>query len=271
MNFFPPTTRSINVRTKSRRLASAASLVLWTALTFAPATASAQDAAPLKPAGDPEPASADGAGDIVVTATKRGAASLKDVPIAISAVTGASLASKGALDFKDFYRQVPGLSIQDYGPGDKRYVIRGVNATGAGTVGLYLDEIIVTGQNGGDGGGQQTDIKLFDIDRVEVLKGPQGTTFGSSSLSGTIRYITTKPSRDDFEGVFRAGTRATKGASLGFQADGAVNIPIIPGAFAVRVSGYYANLPGYIDNIFEKGANNEVSKAARARIMLDAT
>lgn len=204
-----------------------------------------------------------GGGDIIVTATKRGASSLKDVPIAISAVSAEALTAKGALDFKDFYRQVPGLAIQDYGPGDKRYIIRGVNATGAGTVGLYLDEIIVTGQNGGDGGGQQTDLKLFDIDRVEVLKGPQGTTFGSSSLSGTIRYIATKPSLDEFSAVIRGGPRSTKGAEIGFQVDGGVTIPIIKDRFSVRVSGYYANMPGYIDNIFGKGVNNEISKAAR--------
>ncbi|WCT79455.1 TonB-dependent receptor [Novosphingobium humi] len=208
---------------------------------------------------------------IVVTATKRTASTIQATPIAVQAIGGADLQAKGAIDFADFYRTVPGLSVQDEGPGDKRYVVRGINASGAGTVGLYLDEVVITGENSQDGGGQAPDIKLFDIDRVEVLKGPQGTTFGASSMAGTMRYITAKPDLDKVTGYVQGGIRTTKGADLGMQTDGAVNIPVIPGRFAVRASGFYADLPGWISNRFEKGANAEKSKAARLSTRLKAT
>lgn len=207
--------------------------------------------------------SSDPIAEVVVTATKRGSAAIKDVPIAIQALSADSLQAKGAMDFADFYHSISGLSVQDEGPGDKRYVIRGVNSVGAGTVGLYLDENIVTGENSQNGGGQAPDIKLFDIDRVEVLKGPQGTTFGSSSMSGTIRYITRKADVDDLTVDFQTALRSTDGASLGLQTDGALNVPIVPGVFAVRVAGFYADLPGFISNRFHSGANSEESKAGR--------
>lgn len=134
-------------------------------------------------------ASAQPVEEIIVTATKRGSARIQDIPLSIQAISGDELEAAGALDFNDYYRQIPGLSVNNQGPGDKRYIIRGISSQGQGTVGLYFDEVIVTGTNINTEGGRQADIKLFDMDRIEVLKGPQGTTFGSSSLSGTIRWI----------------------------------------------------------------------------------
>ncbi|KQM18349.1 hypothetical protein ASE49_09045 [Novosphingobium sp. Leaf2] len=213
-----------------------------------------------------------GSSEIVVTATKRTSSTIQDTPIAVQALGGDALKEKGALDFADFYHSIPALSVQDEGPGDKRYVIRGINAAGAGTVGLYLDETVITGENSQDGGGQAPDIKLFDIDRVEVLKGPQGTTFGASSMAGTIRYITNKADPDGgVKGYVQSALRATDGASLGMQTDGAVNLPVIPGVLAVRASGFYADLPGWIDNRFQNGANAEKSKAGRLTARLQAT
>lgn len=229
---------------------TASTMVLALAMIAAPAFA--QDAA-----------DAASEGEIVVTASKRSATTIQDTPISVQALGGDDLKKAGALDFADFYHSVPGLSVQDEGPGDKRYVIRGINSTGAGTVGLYLDEIVITGENGQDGSGQAPDIKLFDIDRVEVLKGPQGTTFGASSMAGTIRYLTARPDLYDWGGYYQGALRATRGADLGMQTDGAINIPVVPGTFAIRVAGFYADLPGYIDNMFGKGVNNEKSKAAR--------
>lgn len=211
-------------------------------------------------------------GDIVVTASKRTSSTIQDTPIAVQALGGEALKDKGAVDFADFYHAIPALSVQDEGPGDKRYVIRGINSAGASTVGMYLDETVITGENSQDGGGQAPDVKLFDIDRVEVLKGPQGTTFGASSMAGTIRYITKKADPDGgVNGYVQSALRATKGASLGMQTDGAVNLPIIPGTLAVRASGFYADLPGWIDNQFQNGANAEKSKAGRLTARLQAT
>lgn len=205
-------------------------------------------------------------GDIVVTATKQGASSVQQVPLSIQALSGTNLAERGAMDFNDFAALIPGLSSQDTGPGDKRYIIRGITSTGPGTVGVYLDEAIITGENAQDGGGQQSDIKLFDIERVEVLKGPQGTTFGSSSLGGTIRYITNKPNLSDNSLMLSSGLRVTKGASVGFQSDGAANLVLIPDRLAVRLAGFHATLPGYIDSDFGKGVDEERSWAVRGSL-----
>ncbi|NOX25556.1 MAG: TonB-dependent receptor, partial [Deltaproteobacteria bacterium] len=207
--------------------------------------------------------------EIVVTATKRGGLSLHEVPFAIQAIGGDALAKNGDTDFNSFFRQIPGLSVLDQGPGDKRYIIRGVNSSGAGTVGLYLDEVIITGENAQDGGGRQPDIKIFDIDRVEVLKGPQGTTFGSSSLSGTIRYITKKPNMEEMEASGSVSLRQTKGASLGYSVESAVSIPLAKNKAAIRVAGFYLNDKGYIDNVLATGVNNEKTYAGRASIRID--
>ena len=245
-----------------RDLVASAAVVILACGWAAPAAAQSTET-PSSNTADTAPETAANDGDIIVTASKRGASTIQNTPLSIQALSGAELKGKGAIDFADFYRSIPGLSVQDEGPGDKRYVIRGINSNGAGTVGQYLDEIIITGENAQDGGGQAPDIKLFDIDRIEVLKGPQGTTFGSSSMAGAIRYITAKPVLNEWGGNFQAALRATRGASLGMQTDGALNIPVVKDVLAFRVSGFYADLPGYIDNRFQKGANAEKSKAGR--------
>lgn len=209
--------------------------------------------------------------EVLVTATKRGAAGMQSTPIAIQALTGDRLADMGATDFKDFFHLIPGLAMFDQGPGDKRYIIRGINATGAGTVGLYLDEVIITGENAQDGGGRQPDIKLYDLERVEVLKGPQGTTFGSSSLSGTIRYLTRAPNLEQPELNIKATARSTKGADPGGQAEFAANLPLLDDVLAVRLSGLYLENKGYIDNRFEDGVNAEQSHSARLRLLYTPT
>src|SRR6202012_4350516 len=95
---------------------------------------------------------------------------------------------------------VPGLSIQDLGPGDKKYVIRGINSTGASTTGVYYGEAVISGSNADDGGGFESDIRLYDMDHIEVLRGPQGTLYGASSMSGTIRFIPKSPELNNTDG-----------------------------------------------------------------------
>ena len=205
--------------------------------------------------------------EIVVTATKRGDVSLQQTPLSISAISGERLTETGTLDFNDYFRQVPGLSTSDQGPGDKRYIIRGINSGGAGTVGLYFDEVIVTGENLNTEGGRQTDIKLFDMERIEVLRGPQGTTFGSSSLSGTIRWIPSRPDLGEYLVDGGVGILATKDSSgIGWQGDGMVNLPIIEDRLAVRLSGMLIDKKGYIDNRFRNDANNDDTKAFRGMV-----
>ncbi|WP_166991092.1 TonB-dependent receptor domain-containing protein [Pseudomaricurvus alkylphenolicus] len=206
-----------------------------------------------------------------MTATKRGAAAIQDIPFSVQALGGSKLDSMGASDFGDFFRMVPGLATFDQGPGDKRYIIRGVNSTGGGTVGLYLDEVIITGENAQDGGGRQPDIKLFDIDRVEVLKGPQGTTFGSSSLSGTIRYITNKPNVYESELEATVSLRDTDSADFGHELEVIGNLPLVEGKLALRAAGYHLEKGGFIDNNFDDGVNNDSTVAARVSLAYQPT
>ena len=136
--------------------------------------------------------------EVVVTANRR-AESLMDVPQAITALPDSFLADLGADQFSDYARFVPGLEFAEFSPGQTRITIRGVSnelTVGVPTVSYYVDEIAITSplQTG------QPDFKLYDIERVEVLRGPQGTIYGEGSLGGTVRVITNKPDADNFAG-----------------------------------------------------------------------
>jgi iron complex outermembrane recepter protein len=201
--------------------------------------------------------------EIVVTATKR-SENIQTTPIAVQAFTGRQLDDINAEGISDWSALVPGLVTQNNGSdGDQRYVIRGVNSAGAGTVGVYLDDVVITGENYQDGGGQAADVLPFDLDRIEVLKGPQGTTFGSSSMTGTIRFITAKPDLMDFFGSFASGYRETSGGGVGSQAEAMLNLPLISDRLAIRLSGSYLDDPGYVSNQFEQDANETKIKASR--------
>lgn len=197
--------------------------------------------------GAAKPANSDGLEDIVVTATKSGAASLQKVPIAIQAISGETLGARGADNFAKFAGSVPSLQFDDLGPGDKKYIIRGVTSTGASTVGVYYDEAVISASNSNDGGGRNADIRLYDLERIEVLKGPQGTLYGASSMSGTIRYITNKPRLNLFEGNATSEIGATEKGGLNYNVHGTVNIPIVKDILGVRVTGWLDHQSGYID------------------------
>jgi len=204
--------------------------------------------------------------EVVVTATKRGDTLIQDTPLSVQAIGGEVLTETGALDFADFMRQVPGLAMSDNGPGDKRIVMRGVSATGGGTVGLYFDEIVITGEQLGDDGGRQPDLKLFDMARIEVLRGPQGTTFGSSSLSGTVRWLPNRPEYGSFSADVGVRLQSlNESDDTGYQYDAMVNIPLGE-RVAVRLSGLGVTTPGYIDSRFGKDIDDEETTAARAML-----
>ncbi|MEI9964661.1 MAG: TonB-dependent receptor [Caulobacteraceae bacterium] len=238
---------------------SAAALLLGCGLAAGPLDAALAQPATSAAGGD----GGSSLSEVVVTATKGSATNVQQVPITVQALTGQQLAQVGAVNFSEMYHLVPGLAVADNGPGDKRYIIRGINSAGASTIGVYLDDVVITGENNQDGGGQQEDVQLFDIQRVEVLKGPQGTTFGSSSMAGTIRYITNKPDLTTYGGQVRVAAREVAGSAVGPEVDGALNFPVITDRLAIRVAGFYTNLPGWIDNKFEKNANTEETSAFR--------
>lgn len=218
------------------------------------------------------PAARQGALDeIVVSAAKRGDQSAQDVPIAIQAIGGDALAQSGAVQFSDYAYRVPSLTFQDLGPGDKKYIIRGVNSTGAATVGAYYDEAVISADNRNDGGGRNADIRLYDIERIEVLKGPQGTLYGASSESGTIRIITNKPNTDGVSGYLSGSVSNTEEGDFNYAVNGAVNLPIIEDKLALRVVGWKIDDSGFVDQTrvpsgFLENVNNDQTSGGRATL-----
>lgn len=198
-----------------------------------------------------EESSANGIQEVIVTALKRDT-SLQETPISISAVTGAALSNSGVQDLAHLTQAVPGLVFEDNGPTETRVTLRGIRSVGEPTVGLYFDETPLSGAvgAGNDSGGQTPLPKLFDVQRVEVLRGPQGTLYGSGSMGGTLRVIFNKPDLAKYEAAVDADGMAVDGGSGGYDAEGMVNVPIISGKLAARAVIYSEGLGGYVDNTF---------------------
>ncbi|WBX84620.1 TonB-dependent receptor [Sphingosinicella microcystinivorans] len=195
-----------------------------------------------------------GAEDIVVTAQKR-EARLQNVPVSVTALSGEQLDAMGARDFKDILLSTPGVAFSGADRGQSIYNIRGVSTVAtAPTVGLYLDDIsLVTGGNVFTG---TADLLFFDIERVEVLKGPQGTLYGGSSMGGAIKYVSRRPSLLDFEGEAAAGIATTRYGEPSYNGEVIVNIPLITDVLAVRLGAAYRRDGGFIDNIANGEALN---------------
>ena len=190
-------------------------------------------------------------GDIVVTARKRGEERLQDIPASISAIGGAALEKQGITTFEAFAYRVPGLTFTDQGPGLKRYTLRGIQSAGQEQVAIYYDEVPVPGiqSSTGDSGSQIGDLQIYDMERIEVLKGPQSTTFGANSQTGAVRFIMRKPDATKVEGSVRANVNTVAHGDQGGSIYGMINVPLVADQLAVRVVGYYDRTPGYVDNV----------------------
>jgi len=186
--------------------------------------------------------------EIIVTANRR-EENLQNVPISVTALGEAKLEEAQVASFDDYAKLLPSVSFQSFGPSQSQIFFRGVASGGDGlhigplpTSSLYLDEIPVTTIFG------SVDIHMYDIARVEALAGPQGTLFGASSLSGTLRIITKQPDPSVVSGsIDVTGTKWGKG-DYGGSVEGYVNLPLSSDA-ALRVVGFYDKTGGYIDNI----------------------
>lgn len=200
--------------------------------------------------------------EIVVTASKRGEQRLQDVPLAVQAITGGQIDRQVALELSDLAPQVSSLVVQDLGPGDRKYIIRGVNSTATAAVGVYYDEAPITARSKQDGGGRQADIELHDLARIEVLKGPQGTLYGASSSAGTVRYVSNRPDPTGFDADLGGLVSTTEDGGENFHVDGMVNIPLVEDTFALRAVGWHTDEDGFIDNLLldtEDVNSNEVT------------
>lgn len=185
--------------------------------------------------------------EIVVTATKR-EMNMQDLGQAITAISTEEIEKQAFQSLEDVMRVLPSVSLANALPGRNTIIFRGLSA---GTqqyyvdsqVAVYLDEQPITTIS------QQPDFPLIDIARVESLPGPQGTLFGSSSQSGTIRYITNKPETAAFSAQLASELSQTKGGEGNYSLNGWVNIPIIEDRFAIRAVGYVSHDGGWVDNV----------------------
>src|SRR3954470_8778097 len=185
---------------------------------------------------------------IVITAQKRPQV-LLDVPQSITVVSGKTLEAQHANSFQDYLKLVPGLQLDQSTQGQGRLILRGVNTGGvASAVGVYVDETPFGSSSGlVNGAVLAGDFDTFDVNRIEVLRGPQGTLYGASSLSGVLRFVTNPPSTDRFAARGRVGIESVKDGDLGYLGNLMVNVPIGQ-AIAFRASGSYRKDGGFIDS-----------------------
>jgi iron complex outermembrane recepter protein len=186
--------------------------------------------------------------EIVVTANKR-VEDIKDVPISITAISGAELLDRRIQNYDDIARAVPGVNFNSVSgtEGTTNIEIRGVSSTsGSATTGLYIDDVSITTKNFFYDGAANP--RLFDLDRLEVLRGPQGTLYGDSSEGGTIRFITPKPQLTEWSGQSISDYSQTEHGGGNYFQGAIFNAPLIPEVFAVRGSVGYTSDSGYIDH-----------------------
>ena len=211
--------------------------------------------------------------EVVVTATYR-ETDLMDTPVSISAVTDKMVRDTGAQDMEGLFTLIPGLNMSSSGgEGKHRYTVRGVTAQSGyvgssptlGTVGIYIDDVPVTSNLGPQ---SQMNGTLFDIERVEVLKGPQGTLFGEGSQGGTVRFLYKQPDPGGFDAAVTLSTAAMEDSDdNSSRIDGMVNLPLGDSA-ALRLTAWRSETAGFIDNQtpVEPDYNTAESEGARAAV-----
>lgn len=209
----------------------------------------------------------DGGSEIVVTAQKREQFA-QEVPISVFAMNGETIERQGITSVQDLGNSVAGVNISGINPGALQLTIRGAgdlssSNQAASVNGFYLDETVMSYVPG-----YMPEVSLIDIERIEVLRGPQGTLFGDGSEGGTLRIITRKPDSTRSFGRVKLGAYATEGGAQGFGAQASVNVPLVRDKLAVTIAGGYRELPGWIDVPDIKVKDSNKSKLTDGRFAL---
>lgn len=214
--------------------------------------------------------------EVIVTASKRPEA-LREVANSVTAFSGEQLTDLGAQSFEDYLSRAPGVIFESSTPGVANVTIRGIGTAttfpdqGQSTTGIYLNDVPLT-----DPGFAVSvpDLDVFDVQRVEVLKGPQGTLFGSATLGGAVNYILNPVSLTKYEAVAQvSGSRTDSSADTGYTAKAAANFPLIDDVFGIRLTAIKRSDPGYLDNIGigRKDTNTHDVDAARINALWQAS
>jgi outer membrane receptor protein involved in Fe transport len=205
---------------------------------------------------------------IIVTAQRR-EQTLLEVPHSVSVVGGDTLERQEATSFQDYAALVPGLNITQENPGESRVILRGINTGSVGsTVSVYVDEIPF-GSSGSlsNGGILAGDFDTFDVARIEVLRGPQGTLYGANSLGGTLKFVTVAPRLGEFELRGQTGVEFVRGGGTGWSGNAVVNVPL-GDRLAFRASGFYRDNAGYLDAGGRDARNVNASRSYGGRASL---
>ena len=185
--------------------------------------------------------------EVLVTARRR-EEGLQESPVPVSALSGQRLDQMGARTFQDFAIAVPSLSFVGNNSPENKIVLRGVS-TGVVTrdegsvIGLYVDDMPVGSRR------FNPDLRLYDIERVEVLRGPQGTLFGEGSIGGTLRLVTAKPNLNEFDAWIQASGSATHKGGSDYEAVVGANVPLVQNRLGLRLLGYQVDESGFVDNV----------------------
>ncbi len=210
--------------------------------------------------------------EIVVTATRR-EVNLLDVPQSIGVLTEEFLTDTGLDSLSEFAGQVAGLNFTERGPGQTSMSIRGVSADpgtrSVSTVGVYFDDVAITSDNQN----AQADVRSFDLARVEILRGPQGTLYGEGAVGGVVRYITNKANTSEMEGAFELTAGSIRGGDNSTAINAMINVPLVEDKLAFRVVGMRRDLGGYIDNpmMGVENFNSSEITGGRASMVWNAT
>ena len=191
--------------------------------------------------------------EVVVTAQRR-AENIQNVPITMQALTGKTLAHLNVQTFADYVKYLPNVTTSSEGPGNTMVVMRGVsngalNGTSVNTIGSFPNVAVYLDDQSASEPGSNLDIYAVDLQRMEVLEGPQGTLFGAGAEAGVVRYITNKPDLNATEVDINSGYGITAGGDPNSNANAVFNLPIIPGKFAARLVWFTDHRGGYINNL----------------------
>src|SRR5262249_42746912 len=185
---------------------------------------------------------------VVVTARKV-AENLQNVPMSVNVFTERDLQNLGIAGMEDYLQKVPSISYISIGPGNQLFVMRGVsdgsnpNYANTSSTGFFVDDMSMSDY------GAQPDLVLYDIERIEILNGPQGTTFGAGAMSGPIRYITNKPDVNKFSAGADLDAGQIQNGGQNYSYQGFMNVPLIQCVLGLRVSAFYESQGGFIDNL----------------------
>jgi iron complex outermembrane receptor protein len=206
-------------------------------------------------------ANEDDSEEIIITARKR-EERLIDVPQSITALTSADLGRLDATQFRDFANTVPALSFTTQGAGSTQISLRGVTAGSdvGPTVGIYVDEVPIGSSSAlSNASSLALDVGLFDLERVEVLRGPQGTLYGASAMGGLLKYVTPRPDPSAIEGAAQLRVSDTRHGGASYQGAASMNVPLGSDQVALRAGGFYSRDGGYIDSLAR--GDNDVNRA----------